>query len=102
MKGRVLAVLAVGLFCAATAWGKVGGGDITFSMTGAADVTYSHEFHVMKAGLKCTDCHYKVFDTHVARKKMTMADMEKGLYCGACHDGQRAFTVKGNCDKCHK
>jgi len=31
-----------------------------------------------------------------------MADMEKGLYCGACHDGQRAFTVKGNCDKCHK
>ena len=31
-----------------------------------------------------------------------MADMEKGKTCGACHNGNKAFTVAGNCGNCHK
>jgi c(7)-type cytochrome triheme protein len=31
-----------------------------------------------------------------------MKQMEKGKSCGACHDGKKAFSVKGECAKCHK
>lgn len=93
-----LAVLV--LLIATTAWGAVGGGDITFSPPRANEVIYSHDFHVTKAGLKCTECHYKIFNTQ-SKKAATMADMEKGFSCGACHNGARAFSVKENCIKCH-
>jgi c(7)-type cytochrome triheme protein len=32
---------------------------------------------------------------------MTMKDMEAGKFCGACHNGTKAFAVK-DCAKCHK
>jgi c(7)-type cytochrome triheme protein len=31
-----------------------------------------------------------------------MAGLEAGNYCGGCHNGKDAFTVKENCEKCHK
>ncbi len=40
---------------------KVGGGDITFSPKGAGPVLFSHEKHVSEKGLKCTGCHYQIF-----------------------------------------
>ena len=33
---------------------------------------------------------------------MTMKDMEDGQFCGACHDGDTAFSVKEACDSCHQ
>lgn len=102
MKNWLLVILAAGLLAAPAVLAKVGGGDITFSVTGANDVVYSHDLHVIKAGLKCTGCHYGIFNTNEARKDVTMAEMQKGRSCGACHNGQKAFTVKANCDKCHK
>ena len=33
---------------------------------------------------------------------VTMAQMEKGKTCGACHNGKRSFAVTANCDRCHK
>jgi len=96
-----LAVCAV-LLAPCHAWAKVGGGDIVFRPDGAGNVTYSHDEHVGKFGVKCGECHYKVYTTVEGHRKATMADMQKGLSCGACHDGKRAFTVKANCEKCHK
>jgi len=101
MKGRGAIAVILCLLAASAAWGKVGGGDITFSVTGASDVAYSHEFHVTKAGLKCSDCHYQIFNMREEVRKWTMADMVKGKSCGACHNGQKAFTVRENCKKCH-
>ncbi len=102
MKGRGTIAVVFCLLAASAAWGKVGGGDITFSVTGASDVVYSHEFHIAKAGLKCTDCHYQIFNMREEVRRWTMADMVKGKSCGACHNGQRAFAVQENCTKCHK
>jgi len=36
--------------------------------------------------------------------KLTMAAMNEGKFCGACHDGKKAFSVKApaDCVKCHK
>lgn len=99
-KVLVRALCFVAVF-AATAWGRVGGGDITFSPAGASAVIYSHEAHVIKHKQKCGDCHYRLFTTTAQRKDVTMAEMQKGRSCGFCHNGQRAFDVKGACNKCH-
>jgi len=65
----------------------------------AGDATFSHEFHLQ--AYKCVDCHTKVFPFRVGGTKATMADMEKGKACGACHGkGKDAFDVD-NCIKCH-
>jgi c(7)-type cytochrome triheme protein len=67
-------------------------------------VTFSHEKHTAK-NPKCTDCHTKVFKMkRGTTPDITMASMEKGQVCGACHNGQAAFGVKdqASCAKCHK
>ncbi len=102
MNKSILVIIAACLFITTAALAKVGGGDITFSVQGAANVVYSHDMHVTRAGLKCADCHYKIFKMGKMQNQATMADMQNGISCGACHNGQKAFTVKGNCNRCHK
>jgi osmotically-inducible protein OsmY len=36
--------------------------------------------------------------------KMNMAAMNEGKFCGTCHDGKKAFSVKAasDCGKCHQ
>lgn len=83
--------------------GKVGGGDVVFQVKGAAKVIFIHDNHVTKIGLKCTDCHDKLYVTKEKDKPVTMVQMQKQKKsCGACHDGKKAFSVAGNCEKCHK
>jgi c(7)-type cytochrome triheme protein len=91
------------VLCASVAWGKIGGGDITFTAPGMPDVLYSHEVHVVNAKLKCTECHYAIYTNHAMHKTVGMEGMQKGRSCGVCHNGKRAFSVtdKGNCKKCH-
>ena len=97
-------LMAVAVFCllnASAVFAAVGGGDRTFRVSGAGTVVYSHDDHVSKAGLKCSECHYKIFNTAAGHKSVTMEKMEKGQSCGACHNGTRTFDVKKNCQKCH-
>lgn len=102
MKKTAFCAIVVVLLAAPAAWAKLGGGDIHFSVKGASDVVYSHDFHVGKAGVKCTECHYQIYNTKSPRKTITMADMRNGRSCGACHDGNRAFDVRKACFRCHK
>jgi len=83
---------------------KVGGGDLTFSPKGSGPVVFSHQVHVTVKGLKCTGCHYHVFQMTQGSYKMDMSKMTKGDFCGKCHNGQKSFDVKDakNCAKCHK
>lgn len=83
---------------------KVGGGDIKFSPKNASPVTFSHESHVKGKGIKCTGCHYQIFQMAQGSYKMDMSKITKGDFCGKCHNGQKSFDVKGtdNCVKCHK
>jgi c(7)-type cytochrome triheme protein len=82
----------------------VGGGDLTFRPKGAAAVAFSHEIHVKGKGLKCTGCHYQVFQMAQGSYKMDMTKITKGDFCGKCHNGEKSFDVKDakNCVKCHK
>ncbi len=83
---------------------QVVGGDLTFTPKGAKQVVFSHQIHVSVKGLKCSGCHYHVFQMTKGSYKMDMAKITKGAFCGKCHNGQKSFDVKdkANCAKCHK
>ncbi|MSN27168.1 MAG: cytochrome C [Geobacter sp.] len=55
------------------------------------------------AGLTCSDCHNPEMFTKMKQGtvKITMNDLYAGKYCGRCHDGNKAFLIKGNCTRCH-
>ena len=95
--------LLVGAVClvACQAFAAVGGGDVTLKSKGG-NVIFSHEVHVSAAGQKCTACHDKLYTNAKQHKKVTMKEMRSGKSCGACHNGKAAFSIKGDCAKCHK
>jgi c(7)-type cytochrome triheme protein len=83
---------------------KVGGGDLTFTPKNASQVVFSHEKHVQEKGLKCTGCHYQIFQMAQGSYKMDMSKITKGDFCGKCHNGQKGFDAKDqkNCSRCHR
>ena len=66
-------------------------------------VTFDGKVHAA-AGLKCADCHTKVFPMKKDAGKAKMADINAGKGCGTCHNGDKAFKSSdaANCTKCHK
>lgn len=66
-------------------------------------VIFDGKVHADK-GLKCNDCHTKIFQMKKGAAKMTMAAINKGEFCGTCHNGKKAFKSSdpANCTKCHK
>jgi c(7)-type cytochrome triheme protein len=66
-------------------------------------VTFDGKIHADK-GLKCNDCHPKIFQMKKGADKMTMADINGGKFCGECHNGTKAFKSNdpASCTKCHK
>lgn len=73
--------------------------EISFEVKETGPVLFSHKFHT--GAYKCEDCHYGIFPLGKNAKRFSMAEMESGNSCGACHDDKTAFSVKGSCDKCH-
>ncbi len=62
-------------------------------------VNFDHRSHMK--GLDCKECHPGIFLMKKGAQRITMAEINKGEYCGACHNGKRAFSAE-KCDKCHK
>ncbi len=96
----VLSLLAAVMF-AGSAFAVGPGKTLTWEDGAQGKVTFDGKVHADK-GLKCGDCHTKI----VPMKKgdMKMADINAGKYCGACHNGEKAFKASdpANCAKCHK
>ncbi|MDT8441544.1 MAG: cytochrome c3 family protein [Desulfuromonadales bacterium] len=74
-------------------------GDILYQEEDAGDVVFPHAAHLGMFG--CDDCHPALFQARKGANKASMADMENGLSCGACHDGSSAFGVAEDCEACH-
>ena len=74
--------------------------DVSFTIKYAGTVLFSHDLHTKH--FTCNKCHSTLYGYGRANKAITMADMEKGKSCGACHDEKSAFSVTANCAVCHK
>jgi c(7)-type cytochrome triheme protein len=57
-----------------------------------------------KEGHACKDCHPALFTTKHRTAVMTMAALNSGRFCGACHNGTAAFSTKDpkKCHECHR
>lgn len=71
-------------------------------------VVFSHQTHVgFQAKADCTACHPKlapILERRAAatrREPITHQKMERGLACGACHNGKAAHGFD-DCTSCHK
>ncbi|HSR10086.1 MAG TPA: c(7)-type cytochrome triheme domain-containing protein [Thermodesulfobacteriota bacterium] len=110
MKHKIwgLVIIAICVLCLAAAVfaqaKKTGGGDVKFTPKGADPVTFSHESHVNQHKAKCTDCHTKIFPMKKQDLGMTKEMHGKDKFCGACHNGTKAFSQAKDteCGKCHK
>lgn len=66
---------------------------------GVRPVVFSHWFHRIR--FQCRVCHSQLkFEMRVGANDVTMDQITKGRFCGACHNGQIAWSVE-NCDLCH-
>jgi len=104
---RIIAVVAmlVIIAFAGSALAVPPGKTVEFAGGTAGKVVFDGKIHADK-GKKCNDCHVqpKLFEMKKGAQKITMADINAGKFCGACHNGTKAFKAgdPANCAKCHK
>ena len=66
---------------------------------GVRPVIYPHWFHRIR--FQCRVCHSEMgFEMRVGANNVTMEEIIDGKFCGACHNGEIAWSVD-NCDLCH-
>lgn len=64
-------------------------------------VVFSHWLH--RIDYTCRVCHFELeFEFKRNTTEITEELNRNGFFCGACHDGKRAFGhTPANCDRCH-
>ena len=72
--------------------------ELRYKVEGIGDVVFSHKFHT--SIFSCDQCHPGTFSMKKTKGKMTMEEINKGKYCGACHNGSMASPAS-DCGKCH-
>jgi c(7)-type cytochrome triheme protein len=94
-----LAVAALVLGTSGDVWAVPPGLSIEFDGNGEGKVAFTGAGHTGE-GMHCSNCHMEIF--HVSRSApITRADHNRRQACFACHDGERAFAARKNCDRCH-
>lgn len=67
--------------------------------SGMRPVVFPHWFHRIR--FRCKVCHADLgFKLKAGGNEITMAKIIEGQYCGACHNGEIAWSIE-NCDVCH-
>lgn len=66
---------------------------------GVRPVIFPHWFHRIR--FQCRVCHQELgFEMRAGSNPITMDEIIDGKFCGACHNGETAWSVD-NCDLCH-
>ena len=99
----VFAVVALiaGLMASQQAHGEYG--DVVINQysdkAGMRPVVFPHWFHRIR--FRCKVCHADLgFKFQAGGNDINMLKIIDGAYCGACHNGDIAWSVE-NCDLCH-
>lgn len=76
--------------------------DAVYNTKDAGKVVFTHATHMNRKEMagNCRACHDAIFNLR-KKRHFTMAEMENGKSCGACHNGEKAFPLK-ECASCHK
>lgn len=98
----ILLTIAIAVAFIGSAMAVPSGKTVEYPDGANGKVVFDGKVHADK-GLKCNDCHTKIFPMKKGAK-MTMKEMNEGKFCGECHNGTKAFATKdaANCGKCHK
>ncbi len=99
----ILFTLAIAVVFIGSAMAVPPGKNVEYAGGGAGKVVFDGKTHADK-GLKCNECHTKIFQMKKGTAKFTMADMKAGKNCGECHNGKKSFSSgdEASCGKCHK
>ena len=66
---------------------------------GVRPVIFPHWFHRIR--FRCKVCHSELgFEMRAGANVVTMDDIVNGKFCGACHNGDIAWSTE-HCDLCH-
>ncbi len=66
---------------------------------GIRPAVFPHWFHRIR--FRCKVCHADLgFQFKAGGNKITMAKIIDGQFCGACHNGEVAWSIE-NCSMCH-
>lgn len=102
--GRVVAALSMACLLA-PAWHTVRAeyADVVLNRRsdteGVRPVIFPHWFHRIR--YQCRVCHSELgFIMKAGANDVTMQEITDGRFCGACHNGQIAWSAE-NCDLCH-
>ena len=81
--------------------------DITLPTSEASPgvVTFRHSSHLDAKQANCAECHvqrFRILKVHVPTATTPGArDLHSEKFCGACHNGEKSFSVKEDCQLCH-
>jgi c(7)-type cytochrome triheme protein len=96
-----VSALIAGLLLSQQAHGEYG--DVVINeysdKAGMRPVVFPHWFHRIR--FRCKVCHADLgFKFQAGGNDINMLKIIDGAYCGACHNGDIAWSVE-NCDLCH-
>ncbi len=94
----VLVVMIISIALVGSAMAIPKGKSATYD-TKMGAVTFSGDTHAA-AGLKCNNCHSGIFPMKPG--SAFAAPHKNDASCGACHNGDKAFSAKKDCKMCHK
>jgi c(7)-type cytochrome triheme protein len=99
------ALLLTALLMVITTGGSAAPGDMVFSREtegGAfSPAVFPHWIH--RVQYRCSVCHPRIFEMEQGANDVTMESIDKGEFCGSCHNGRAAFAVGfETCTWCHK
>ena len=94
----LLVVLIMSIALVGTAIAMPKGKSVTYE-TKMGAVIFSGDTHAA-AGLKCNGCHSGIFPMKAGIA--FAAPHKTDASCGACHNGDKAFSSTKDCKMCHK
>lgn len=77
---------------------KTYGRELQYSVKNVGPVKFSHAVHTASFG--CQECHPQTFSLKKTDGMMNMEGINKGKWCGTCHNGKQVFGPS-ECARCH-
>ena len=99
----IFLILSILILIPSTLLAVPAGQIITWEGGGQGIVKFEGDEHTEK-GYRCESCHPSLFQMKKGSVKITMDSLNKGQFCGACHNGKVAFSTNNpqKCHECHK